>query len=104
MYDLDRREALNASKRMRMNAQRKREEEEMFEEVVGIVGGRLSYLGKACKAKEMIDTAKHMLQVEKAWLLSQIGLIQDCDDDVMDEVRYQLNPTMGALQETVLVF
>lgn len=47
---------------------------------------------------------KHLLEVEKAWLLSQIGeywqtnlplrrltfltegLIPDCDDDVMDEV------------------
>ena len=51
--------------------------------------------------------AEHLLSVEKAWLLSQIGtlviftfrfrlahfgglgLIVDCDDDVMDEVRPQ---------------
>ena len=81
---------------MRMNAQRKREEDGMFEKVVSIVGGRLSYLGKACKSREMIETAQHMLQVEKAWLLSQIGLIQDCDDDVMDEVCLEeswANPT-----------
>jgi hypothetical protein len=31
--------------------------------------------------------AHHILAVEKGWLLSRIGLIQDCDDDVMDEVR-----------------
>ena len=31
--------------------------------------------------------ARHLMTVEKGWLLSQIGLIQDCDDDVMDEVR-----------------
>ena len=52
--------------------------------------------------------AKHMLQVEQGWLLSQIGkaylafvmpvlteckgLIPDCDDDVMDEVY--LNPVL----------
>ena len=35
----------------------------------------------------MGEMARHMLSVEKAWLLSQIGLIPDCDDDVMDEVR-----------------
>ncbi|KAK7691757.1 hypothetical protein QCA50_005158 [Cerrena zonata] len=88
VYDLDRKEGLSASKRMRMNAQRKREEEDAFQEVVDLVGGRLSYLGKACKSKDMVSTAKHMLQVEKAWLLSQIGLIQDCDDDVMDEQKW----------------
>lgn len=56
----------------------------------------------------MIVMAKHMLQVEQGWLLSQIGkpylafvvlvlieckgLIPDCDDDVMDEVY--LNPVL----------
>lgn len=74
---------------MRMNAHREVEEIDAFKEVVNIMGGRLSYLGKTCKAKEMMPTAKHLLQVEKAWLLSQIGLIQDHDDDVMDEVRTQ---------------
>lgn len=34
----------------------------------------------------MEEMAEHMLRVEKGWLLSQIGLIPDCDDDVMDEV------------------
>jgi hypothetical protein len=35
----------------------------------------------------MVEMARHMLVVEKGWLLGRIGLIQDCDDDVMDEVR-----------------
>ena len=51
----------------------------------------------------MIAKVKQLLAVEKGWLLSQIGilfyfldvcdididkgLIPDCDDDVMDEVR-----------------
>jgi len=52
----------------------------------------------------MMGMARHILEVEKGWLLSQIGvylysfsdymylkasfagLIPDCDDDVMDEV------------------
>jgi len=36
----------------------------------------------------MVDLARHMLAVEKGWLLGRIGLIRDCDDDVMDEVRF----------------
>lgn len=36
----------------------------------------------------MVKAAKKMLQREKGWLLGQIGLIPDCDDDVMDEVSF----------------
>lgn len=57
----------------------------------------------------MIHAARRILNIEKEWLLSQIGLwpflhvtslgginndneglIPDCDDDVMDEVRLTL--------------
>lgn len=65
-------------------------------EAVSIVGGRLLYLNRVSKARDMAEMAKHMLNVEKAWLLSQIGLIPDCDDDVMDEV---LLPTHGKFFE-----
>ena len=36
----------------------------------------------------MVNHARHLLTVEKAGLLSQIGLIPDCDDDVMDEQKW----------------
>jgi len=71
-----------------MNARRQMEEASVFKQVISIVGGRLSYLGKTSKAKDMVEHATSMLAVEKAWLLSQIGLIQDCDDDVMDEQKW----------------
>lgn len=60
---------------------------DIISEAVSIVGGRLQYLNKVSKARNMGEMARHMLSIEKAWLLSQIGLIPDCDDDVMDEVR-----------------
>ena len=88
VYDLSRKDSLTAVMRMRMNAQRPRASPETFEEVVGLVGGRLTYMGKVAKAADMIKHAKHLLNVEKAWLLSQIGLIPDCDDDVMDEQKW----------------
>ena len=56
-------------------------------EAVSIVCGRLLYLARVAKARDVTEMANHMLNVEKAWLLSQIGLIPDCGDDVMDEVR-----------------
>lgn len=60
----------------------------MINEAVSTVGGRLLYLSRVSKARDVAEMAKHMLSVEKAWLLSQIGLIPDLDDDVMDEVRF----------------
>jgi len=71
-----------------MNAKRKMEEPGVFKQVINIVGGRLTYLGKVSKAKDMVEYATSMLAVEKAWLLSQIGLIEDHDDDVMDEQKW----------------
>lgn len=59
-------------------------------EAVSIVGGRLQLLNNVSKAPDMAAMAREMLAVEKAWLLSQIGLIPDCDDDVMDEVCFVL--------------
>ena len=59
----------------------------MLPEVLSIIGGRLAYMNKVARSPDMLGTAKHLLAVEKGWLLSQIGLIEDCDDDVMDEVR-----------------
>lgn len=88
MYDLSAQDAQTAARRMRMNARQQKESPEVLTEMVKIVGGRLTYLGKATKAPNMVEYAKHMLAVEKAWLLSQIGLIPDCDDDVMDEQKW----------------
>ncbi|KAI9062365.1 hypothetical protein FKP32DRAFT_1593521 [Trametes sanguinea] len=88
VYDLSAEDALTAARRMRLNARQRKESPEVLQEVVKIVGGRLTYLGKATKAPDMVKHARHMLAVEKAWLLSQIGLIPDCDDDVMDEQKW----------------
>ena len=57
-----------------------------FDSILSIIGGRLSYISKVTKAIDMQSCADQMLCDEREWLLSQIGLIPDCDDDVMDEV------------------
>ena len=47
----------------------------------------MSFLSKMSRTRDMLKSAQEVVDWEKAWLLSQIGLIPDCDDDVMDEVR-----------------
>ena len=71
---------------VRLGAGRPPATEEEFKTAINTVGGRLAYLTKVAKHPDMVGGARHMLEVEKAWLQSQIGLIPDHDDDVMDEV------------------
>ncbi|RDB25264.1 hypothetical protein Hypma_007594 [Hypsizygus marmoreus] len=88
IYDLDTKESLHAATRMRMHSKWHTASPDEIHEAVSIVGGRLSYLNKIAKSKDMVEMASHLMSVEKAWLLSQIGLIPDCDDDVMDEQKW----------------
>jgi len=87
VYDLDNTEAVQASINMRRSSNRQREAIETVREAVSMVGGRLSYLSRVSKARDMLEMADHLKTVERGWLMSRIGLIEDCDDDVMDEVR-----------------
>jgi hypothetical protein len=87
IYDLSREEARRACIRMRYHTSLPMPSQEALTQAISILGGRLAYLNRASRAHDIIEMACHMLAVEKGWLLSRIGLIEDCDDDVMDEVR-----------------
>ena len=97
VYDLDNKEAIQASINVRRNSSHGKETLRTVREAVSIVGGRLSYLSRVSKARDMLEMANHLKTVERGWLLSRIGLIRDCDDDVMDEVRVAPAPYSRAL-------
>ena len=92
--DLQKKDAIQAARRFRRvhysEPSEVREDDETISEALSLVGGRLSYINRMVKQPDMIAQAACMVQREKGWLLSQIGLIPDHDDDVMDEVRYLL--------------
>lgn len=88
VYDLTPEEALGACRRMRYHVSLPVPVEDTLSQAISLLGGRLSYLNRVARARDMVELARHMLAVEKGWLLGRIGLIQDCDDDVMDEVRF----------------
>lgn len=87
VYDLTSEEALGACRRIRHYTSLPIPLEENLTQAISILGGRLAYLNRVSRAFDIVEMARHMLAVEKGWLLGRIGLIQDCDDDVMDEVR-----------------
>ena len=110
VYDLDNDEAVRASVNIRRNFKRGKETPETIREAVSIVGGRLSYLSRVSKARDMLGMANHLKTVEKGWLLSRIGLIGDYDDDVVDEARtvpestsVDVNTSISAKMELVLL-
>ncbi|KAF7321531.1 hypothetical protein MKEN_00674000 [Mycena kentingensis (nom. inval.)] len=87
--DLDNKEAFHAATRMYTSMKKaKHVPQGIIQDAIEIVGGRLSYLNKVARSRDLVAMAKHLLEVEKAWLRSQIGLIPDCDDDVMDEQKW----------------
>ena len=104
IFDLKPREALQAARRLRRShlpSGQALESEESIKNALSCVGGRLSYISRMTKSKmNMEETAKNMVEREKGWLLSQIGLIPDHDDDVMDEVsshNFRLDITLSIM-------
>lgn len=68
----------------------------LVDRIVELTGGRMALLGKIAHAKNEEEVEAFMdrlLESEKAYLLSRIGLIPDHDDDVMDEVCFPQPPT-----------
>ena len=48
----------------------------------------MSHINKVSRAENMLEAAKDLVEDEKEWMMSVIGLIDECDDDVMDEVGW----------------
>ncbi|KAA1470590.1 hypothetical protein DENSPDRAFT_775133 [Dentipellis sp. KUC8613] len=88
IYDLTSEEARRACLRMRYYTKLPLPPPGVLAEATALVGGRLAYLNRVARARDLVGMARHMLDVEKGWLLSQVGLIPDCDDDVMDEQKW----------------
>jgi hypothetical protein len=61
----------------------------LLEAVYEKVGGRMSYLNKVAKSKDMLKTADEICQSEKTWFLNQCWILgAEMDDDVMDQQKY----------------
>ncbi|KAG8975173.1 hypothetical protein FRC05_006341 [Tulasnella sp. 425] len=80
-------ESLGALRHLRQQHFGKAEDDSVLREVLKTSGGRLSRLNTLAKESNLLEAAANMLNNEKGWLLSVIGLIPDCDDDVMDEQK-----------------
>jgi hypothetical protein len=86
IYDLTMQDAVQAAQHMRMSTGRPAVSDETLKQALTMVGGRLSHISRVARATDVAATANNILELEKGWLLSNIGLIPECDMEALNEV------------------
>ena len=62
---------------------------EILGQVYDSVGGRLNYLNRVAKSKDMSSACASIHEAEKTWFLNKCGILgESMDDDVMDQQKY----------------
>ncbi|KAH7334888.1 hypothetical protein B0J17DRAFT_732658 [Rhizoctonia solani] len=88
VQDLAPKETLKAFRQFRRDQGKGGSADGSLEEAALVSGGRLAYMSRLARSKDLRKSIDHLKQGEKAWLLTNTGLIPDCDDDVMDEQKW----------------
>ena len=58
-------------------------------EVYARVGGRLTFLNRVARAREMLAACDAIKEAEKTWFLNQCWILgSEMDDDVMDQQKW----------------
>ncbi|KAG8697597.1 hypothetical protein FRC09_007757 [Ceratobasidium sp. 395] len=88
--DLEPTDAFCALKKLRRDTigEHKLEPDDVIAQAADVAGGRLAYLSRLARSPDIVHHSERLKSGEKAWLLTNIGLIADCDDDVMDEQKW----------------
>ncbi|KAJ3938796.1 uncharacterized protein N0V96_010900 [Colletotrichum fioriniae] len=87
--DLPKRQAIAALAKYRIKYFNEKLSPTKLEEVYDLVGGRLSFLNRVAKSRDMIATCKSICEVEKTWFLNQCWILgAEMDDDVMDQQKW----------------
>ncbi|KAI1002558.1 hypothetical protein K3495_g5648 [Podosphaera aphanis] len=60
-----------------------------LEEVFNRIGGRLIFLDRVARAKDMLQACDKIIDIERRWFLNQAWILgSEMDDDVMDQQKY----------------
>ncbi|KAI9731063.1 MAG: hypothetical protein M1818_007920 [Claussenomyces sp. TS43310] len=87
--DLPREQAIAALIKYRIKYFKEQPSVEILSSVYEKVGGRLTFLNRAAKSRDMLKTCDDLMEVEKRWFLNQCWILgADMDDDVMDQQKY----------------
>lgn len=89
VLDLAKDEAIAALSKLRYDLFQEQPPLAVFEDVFERVGGRLAYLTRVAKSKDMLAMCDDICLKEKNWFLSKCGMLgEEMDDDVMDQQKY----------------
>ncbi|KAI1757699.1 hypothetical protein F4782DRAFT_139298 [Xylaria castorea] len=89
VVDLPKQEALSALQRYRFRYYKEMADKSILEEVYDRVGGRLSFLNRVAKSRNMLDACDTIMEIEKTWFLNQCWILgSEMDDDVMDQQKW----------------
>lgn len=87
--DLPKVRATEALRKLRRNYFGENPPQSVLEDVYHKVGGRLAFLTRVAKERDMMATCDLICAQEKTWFLSQCGILgEEMDDDVMDQQKY----------------
>ncbi|KAI0486976.1 hypothetical protein F4859DRAFT_322761 [Xylaria cf. heliscus] len=87
--DLPKQQALSALQQYRFRYHKEILDKPILEEVYDRVGGRLSFLNRVAKSRDMMAACDGIIQVEKTWFLNQCWILgSEMDDDVMDQQKW----------------
>lgn len=84
--DLTRAKAFAALRSYRKDYFDQTPDEAILEKVYSAVGGRLTFLNKVAKSRDMVKMCDEICEREKTWFLNQCWILgEEMDDDVMDQ-------------------
>ncbi|UKZ86911.1 uncharacterized protein TrAFT101_002733 [Trichoderma asperellum] len=87
--DLPKSQAINALRKYRMRYFKEIPSHQELEDVYDRIGGRLSFLNRVAKSKDMLNTCEKIKETEKKWFLNQCWILgSEMDDDVMDQQKW----------------
>ena len=89
IMDLSKEEAMHALKKYRMKYRGEVPSPSILEQVYNKVGGRLTYLNRVARNRDMLQVCDDINMKEKTWFLNQCWILgEEMDDDVMDQQKY----------------
>jgi hypothetical protein len=92
--DLPKHQAIVALKKYRSKYMGDVPEPALLSEVYDRVGGRLTFLNRVARSKDMLSTCDRIIETEKQWFLNNVGILgMEMDDDVMDQQKYAVSYT-----------
>lgn len=87
--DLPKAQAISALQRYRQKYFSEQPNSAILDEVYNRVGGRLTFLNRVARSKDMLKTCDMIKDTEKRWFLNQCWILgMEMDDDVMDQQKY----------------